>query len=169
MAAAAQQLDASCDGVARLLAVRADAADLIDPDHLTDRIGERRCRLDGAFANAGAGVFQRTAEVTERDLDHTVDVNIKGTFFTLNRARAALPLPDAAGGGSMTMDASCRNALAGVWPLLPPRVRAIRQPELALAFLRAERDRTTTRSPAGTRSTHRARASAEESQCKVNE
>ncbi|MFD3613630.1 hypothetical protein ACFWXA_37490 [Streptomyces atroolivaceus] len=30
----------------------------------------------------------------------------------------------------LSNDLKCRNALAGVWPLLPSRVRALRQPEL---------------------------------------
>lgn len=103
LAAAAKQLDAFSDGGARLLAVRADVAALADLDDLTDRIGERHGRLDGVFANAGVGVFQRTSEVTERDFDHTVEVNFKGTFFSIHKA---LPLLDAAGGGSVVINAS---------------------------------------------------------------
>ncbi|MGW6054225.1 hypothetical protein [Streptomyces sp. NPDC055189] len=33
-------------------------------------------------------------------------------------------------GPDLVHDLWCRDTLAGVWPLLPPRVRAIRQPEL---------------------------------------
>lgn len=36
-------------------------------------------------------------------------------------------------------DLSCRNALAGVWPLLPSRVRAIMQPELDCIDVRYRR------------------------------
>ncbi|GIH94281.1 SDR family NAD(P)-dependent oxidoreductase [Planobispora siamensis] len=89
---AAEQLRASGGDGSRLLAVRADAASLPDLDRLTLLIRERHGRLDGVFANAGVGVFQRGDEVTEKDFDHTVDVNLKGVFFTIQKA---LPLLDA--------------------------------------------------------------------------
>lgn len=100
---AAEQLDKPSEHGARLLAVRADAASLTDLDRLTTLIRERHGRLDGVFANAGVGVFQRSADVTEQDFDHTVDVNFKGVFFTIQKV---LPLLDAAGGGSVVINAS---------------------------------------------------------------
>ncbi|GII51921.1 oxidoreductase [Planotetraspora thailandica] len=103
LARAAEQLDKPSGRGARLLTVRADAAVLADLDRLTAVIRERHGRLDGVFANAGVGVFQRTAEVAEDDFDHTVDVNFKGVFFTVQKA---LPLLDAAGGGSIVINAS---------------------------------------------------------------
>ncbi|MBP0448790.1 SDR family oxidoreductase [Kitasatospora sp. RG8] len=87
----------------RLLAVRADAGVPTELKHLMDVTGERFGRLDGVFANAGVAVFQRGDEVTEKDFDHTVDVNFKGVFFTV---QYALPLLDAAGGGSVVLNAS---------------------------------------------------------------
>ncbi|MEV7738936.1 hypothetical protein AB0O75_44015 [Streptomyces sp. NPDC088921] len=39
----------------------------------------------------------------------------------------------------LSHDLWCRNALAGVWPLLPSRVRAIRQPELDVIDVRYRR------------------------------
>ena len=39
----------------------------------------------------------------------------------------------------LSHDLWCRNALAGVWPLLPSRVRAIRQPELDCIDVRYRR------------------------------
>jgi len=103
LARAAEQLDKLSDGGGRLLAVRANAASLADLDRLAVLIRERHGRLDGVFANAGVGVFQRSSEVTEQDFDHTVDVNFKGTFFTIQKV---LPLLDAAGGGSIVINAS---------------------------------------------------------------
>jgi len=100
---AAEQLDKASEGGARLLAVRADSASLADLDRLATLIREHHGRLDGVFANAGVGVFQRSPDVTEQDFDHTVDVNFKGVFFTVQKA---LPLLESAGGGSIVINAS---------------------------------------------------------------
>lgn len=91
------------DGGARLLTVRADSASLADLDRLVALIRDHHGRLDGVFANAGVGVFQRGSEATEQDFDHLVDVNFKGVFFTIQKA---LPLLEAAGGGSVVINAS---------------------------------------------------------------
>ncbi|MFE7313386.1 SDR family oxidoreductase [Streptomyces sp. NPDC057555] len=82
---AAAELDAG----ARLLTVRADAANLADLDALMRRIETWRGSLDAVFANAGTGVFKPSAELTEADFDHSTDVNFKGVFFTVQKA---LPL-----------------------------------------------------------------------------
>lgn len=100
---AAAELAPYADGGQRLLAVRSDAADPADLDRLADTVGARYGRLDGVFANAGVGLFQRAAEVTEKDFDHLVDVNFKGVFFTIQKT---LPLLGAAGGGSVVINAS---------------------------------------------------------------
>ncbi|MFJ9693803.1 SDR family NAD(P)-dependent oxidoreductase [Kitasatospora sp. NPDC101183] len=99
----AEELSAVSDRGGRLMTVRADSADLGDLDRLTARIRERHGRLDGVFANAGVRVFGRAGEVTERDFDLSVGVNLKGVFFTVQKA---LPLLDAAGGGSVVLNAS---------------------------------------------------------------
>ncbi|KJS58201.1 oxidoreductase [Streptomyces rubellomurinus] len=99
LARAAEELD----GGARLLTVRADSASLADLDRLVALIRDHHGRLDGVFANAGVGVFQRGSEATEQDFDHLVDVNFKGVFFTIQKA---LPLLEAAGGGSVVINAS---------------------------------------------------------------
>ncbi|MEU9129713.1 glucose 1-dehydrogenase [Kitasatospora sp. NPDC048540] len=101
---AADRLADVSDGGARLLTVRADAADLSDTERLMDRIRESYGRLDGLFANAGVGVFERLESTTEADFDRLVDVNVKGVFFTVQRA---LPLLEAAGpGASVVINAS---------------------------------------------------------------
>ncbi|MEU8513573.1 SDR family oxidoreductase [Kitasatospora sp. NPDC048722] len=97
------QLDMASGHGARLSTVRADSANLADLDRLAALIRERHGRLDGVFANAGVGVFQRSGEVTEQDFDRSVDVNFKGVFFTVQKV---LPLLDAAGGGSVVINAS---------------------------------------------------------------
>ncbi|MFJ2866628.1 SDR family NAD(P)-dependent oxidoreductase [Kitasatospora sp. NPDC087314] len=104
LARAAEQLTAEQPaGGDRLLTVRADVAVPADLARLADTVRERHGTLDGVFANAGVGVFQPAADVTEGDFDHTVDVNFKGVFFTVQHA---LPLLEAAGGGSVVLNAS---------------------------------------------------------------
>ncbi|MEV5574537.1 glucose 1-dehydrogenase [Spirillospora sp. NPDC052269] len=95
--AAAKDLDAGD----RLLAVRADAANLADLDALVERIRERFGRLDVVFANAGVGAFARSAEVTEDDFDQVVGTNFKGVYFTIQKA-----VPLMTGGGSVVVNAS---------------------------------------------------------------
>jgi len=102
LASAAAQLSTTADS-ASLLTIRADAAKLPDLDSLMSQIADRYGRLDGIFVNAGTGLFGRTADVTEADFDRTVDVNVKGAFFTVQKA---LPLLTAAGSASVIINAS---------------------------------------------------------------
>ncbi|MFE7528798.1 SDR family NAD(P)-dependent oxidoreductase [Kitasatospora sp. NPDC057542] len=99
LARAAEQLDAGD----RLLTVRADASVPADLARLADTVRERYGRLDGVFANAGVAGFQPVGDVTEAEFDRVVATNLKGVFFTVQHA---LPLLDAAGGGSVVLNAS---------------------------------------------------------------
>ncbi|MGH8880579.1 MAG: glucose 1-dehydrogenase [Stackebrandtia sp.] len=85
----------------RAAGIVADAADLADLDALMQAMRQRYGRLDVIFANAGAGVFKPTAEVTEHDFDYVVDVNFKGVFFTIQKA-----LPLMTSGGAIVINAS---------------------------------------------------------------
>ncbi|WP_328957898.1 glucose 1-dehydrogenase [Kitasatospora purpeofusca] len=89
----------------RVFAVRADSARPADLARLAERVGERYGHLHGVFANAGVGVFEAPAEVTEESFDRTVDVNFKGVFFTVQHA---LPLLEQApgGGAAIVLNAS---------------------------------------------------------------
>lgn len=88
---------------AGVLTVQSDAADLASLDRLIEVIQQRFGRIDGLFANAGTGIFQPIAEVTEREFDYSIDVNFKGVFFTVQKA---LPLLEANSGGSIVLNAS---------------------------------------------------------------
>ncbi|QES09002.1 glucose 1-dehydrogenase [Streptomyces venezuelae] len=79
----------------------ADVADLGAVDALMDLVRERHGRLDSVFANAGAGTFLPFEEITEAAFDRTVDVNLKGVFFTVQKA-----LPLLVDGGSVVINAS---------------------------------------------------------------
>ncbi|WP_172382953.1 SDR family oxidoreductase [Streptomyces sp. MNP-20] len=97
LARAAAELDAP----GRVLAVRADASSLADLDALMSGIEDWRGGLDTVFANAGVGVFKPSAEITEADFDHAVNVNFKGVYFTVQKA-----LPLLRDGGSLVLNAS---------------------------------------------------------------
>lgn len=92
---------AGLDAGERLLTVRADVANLADLDVLMRRIETWRGTLDAVFANAGTGVFKRSAEVTEADFDHSTEVNFKGVFFTVQKA-----LPLLKDGSAIVLNAS---------------------------------------------------------------
>jgi NAD(P)-dependent dehydrogenase (short-subunit alcohol dehydrogenase family) len=71
------------------LTVTADVARVDELDRLVGTVGERFGQLDGVVASAGAGMLNRTAQVTETDFDNIVDTNFKGAFFTVQKS---LPL-----------------------------------------------------------------------------
>lgn len=82
-------------------AVQGDIANLADLDRLRVHVAKAHGHLDVIFANAGGGVFGSVADVSEADFDRTVDTNLKGTFFTVQKL---LPLmPD---GGSIILNTS---------------------------------------------------------------
>ncbi|GII81396.1 putative oxidoreductase YkvO [Sphaerisporangium rufum] len=85
----------------RALGVVADTADLQALDALMNAISTRFGRLDVVFANAGVGAFIPFADITETDFDQTVDVNVKGVFFTIQKAS-----PLIAENGSIVINAS---------------------------------------------------------------
>jgi NAD(P)-dependent dehydrogenase (short-subunit alcohol dehydrogenase family) len=74
------------DGVA---VVQADARNISDADRVADEIRARHGRLDAVFLNAGTGIMQPIEQVTEATFDETFATNVKGNYFTLQKA---LPL-----------------------------------------------------------------------------
>jgi NAD(P)-dependent dehydrogenase (short-subunit alcohol dehydrogenase family) len=97
LAAAVKELDADD----RVLAVPTDVSSTGDLDRLVAATGERFGELHGVFANAGIAVFGRGSDVTEADFDRIVGTNLKGVFFTVQKA-----LPLLADGGSIVLNGS---------------------------------------------------------------
>lgn len=83
------------------LAVRADIARLADIDRLFAETKARFGAIDVLFANAGVGRFFSLEEATEEFYDEIMDINLKGTFFTLQKA---LPLLN--DGGAIVVNTS---------------------------------------------------------------
>ena len=81
--------------------VQGDITNFDDLDRLRDHIRGKYGRLDVLFANAGGGALGLFEQVTEEQFDRTLGVNVKGTFFTVQKL---LPfIPD---GGSVILNAS---------------------------------------------------------------
>jgi NAD(P)-dependent dehydrogenase (short-subunit alcohol dehydrogenase family) len=71
------------------MVLRSDAADLAQIGHLMDAVRERHGRIDVLFINAGTAAPAPFESVTEADFDQQLGVNLKGVFFTIQKA---LPL-----------------------------------------------------------------------------
>jgi NAD(P)-dependent dehydrogenase (short-subunit alcohol dehydrogenase family) len=91
-----------------VLAVRADVAKLADIDKLFAAVRAKFGRIDVLFVNAGIGKFLPFEQVTEEFYDATIDVNLKGAFFTIQKA-----LPLLAEGASIVLNTSI-NAHIGM-------------------------------------------------------
>lgn len=87
-----------------VLAVRADVAKLADLDKLYKTVSEKFGKIDILFANAGIGKFVPISESTEQLFDEIFDINVKGVFFTIQKA---LPLLN--DGGSIVINSSVAN------------------------------------------------------------
>ena len=83
------------------LAVQADLRRLDQIDRLIDAVRDRYGRLDILYANAGLGRAAPLEAVTEAQFDEQVAVNLKGLFFTVQKA---VPLMDQ--GGSIVLTTS---------------------------------------------------------------
>ncbi|KUN03577.1 hypothetical protein AQI95_24170 [Streptomyces yokosukanensis] len=68
--------------------VQGDVAELADLDRLYETV-KAKGRIDILFANAGLGEFASLEEATEAHFDKIFNVNVKGAFFTVQKA---LPL-----------------------------------------------------------------------------
>jgi len=83
-----------------------DVSRLEDLDRLFAVVKEKHGHIDVLFANAGAGTVAPVEAATEAHFDQTFDVNVKGTFFTVQKA-----LPLFKDGGSIILTSSVTNVL----------------------------------------------------------
>src|SRR5712664_4139177 len=91
-----------------VLVVRADVSKLADIDRLFAAVKAKFGRIDVLFVNAGIGKFAPFEAVTEELYDAILDVNLKGAYFTIQKA-----LPLLADGASIVLNASI-NAHIGM-------------------------------------------------------
>ena len=71
--------------------IQGDVSSLADLDRAIAIIKEQKGRLDVLFANAGVAEFTPLDAVTEAQYDRQFDINVKGTFFTVQKALPLLP------------------------------------------------------------------------------
>lgn len=72
------------------LSVTGDVSKMADLDRLYSVIKDRHGHLDVVFANAGGGTFRPFGEVTEEEFDRQFAINVKGVFFTVQKALSLL-------------------------------------------------------------------------------
>jgi NAD(P)-dependent dehydrogenase (short-subunit alcohol dehydrogenase family) len=83
-------LDAAAAEIGRnVTAVQGDVANLADLDRLYDAVRKQNRRIDVLFANAGVSQPRPVESVDEQFFDLHFDANVKGLFFTVQKA---LPL-----------------------------------------------------------------------------
>src|ERR1700693_290015 len=83
-----------------------DVSRLEDLDRLYAIVKEKHGHIDVLFANAGAGTIAPLAAATEANFAQTFDVNVKGLFFTVQKA-----LPLFKDGGSIILTSSVSNVM----------------------------------------------------------
>jgi len=80
-------------------------------------------RLDVVFANAGVGTFGPLAATSEQMYDTTMDINVKGVYFTVQKAAALMTA-----GGAIVLNASVAagkgNPLGSVYGASKAAVRS---------------------------------------------
>jgi NAD(P)-dependent dehydrogenase (short-subunit alcohol dehydrogenase family) len=73
-----------------VLAIQADVAKLPELDKLYAEVSQKLGKIDVLFVNAGVGKFGIIAETSESTYDEQFDINIKGAYFTIQKALAHL-------------------------------------------------------------------------------
>jgi len=82
-------------------AVQGDVSKLDDLDRLFAQIKQEKGRLDIVFANAGIAKYAPLGQTSEELFDSIFDINVKGTFFTVQKA-----LPLLSDGGAIIVTSS---------------------------------------------------------------
>jgi NAD(P)-dependent dehydrogenase (short-subunit alcohol dehydrogenase family) len=72
-----------------VVAVQADVAKLSDVDRLYAEVAQKLGKIDVLFVNAGVAKFAPLSDTSEKLYDEQFDINIKGAYFTIQKA---LPL-----------------------------------------------------------------------------
>ena len=90
-------------------AVQADVGHLADIDRMYAEIAATVGKIDVLFANAGIYKAVPLADTTEAFFDETMDINLKGLFFTVQKA-----LPHLNDGAAIILNSSTVNTKG--WP-----------------------------------------------------
>lgn len=83
------------------IGVQGDVTQMADLDRLYQRVEAEHGRIDTLFVNAGVAQIRPLEEVDEEHFDLLFDINVKGAFFTVQKA-----LPLLSEGASIVLNAS---------------------------------------------------------------
>jgi NAD(P)-dependent dehydrogenase (short-subunit alcohol dehydrogenase family) len=84
-----------------ILAVRADTAKLEDTDRFLKAAVQKFGKIDVLFVNAGVAKFGPVADTSETIFDEQFDINVKGAYYTIQKA-----LPHLNDGASIILNTS---------------------------------------------------------------
>jgi NAD(P)-dependent dehydrogenase (short-subunit alcohol dehydrogenase family) len=90
-----------------VLVIKADMSKVPEIKTAMDRIRQRFGRIDALFVNAGIGKFVPFEEVTEQFFDETMATNLRGLYFTIQKA-----LPLLSRGAAVVLNASINAHIA---------------------------------------------------------
>jgi NAD(P)-dependent dehydrogenase (short-subunit alcohol dehydrogenase family) len=88
-----------------VVAVQSDVARLTDVDKLFAEVAQKLGKIDVLFVNAGVAKFAPLADTTESIYDEQFDINIKGAYFTIQKA-----LPFLNDGASIILNTSVADS-----------------------------------------------------------
>jgi NAD(P)-dependent dehydrogenase (short-subunit alcohol dehydrogenase family) len=92
-----------------VLAIQADVTQLEDLDRLYTEVSQTLGKIDVLFVNASVGQFSPLAETSENEYDEIFDINMKGAYFTIQKA---LPLLN--DGASIVLNTSVADRIGQV-------------------------------------------------------
>jgi NAD(P)-dependent dehydrogenase (short-subunit alcohol dehydrogenase family) len=92
-----------------VVAVQSDVANLTDIDKLFAEVSKKLGKIDVLFVNAGVAKFAPLAETPESLYDEISDINIKGAYFTIQKA-----LPFLNDGASIILNTSVADSTGTV-------------------------------------------------------
>lgn len=121
-----------------VIGIRSDVSKLADIEKLYATVSAKWGKIDVLFANAGVGKFVPILDVTEQFFDEIFDINVRGLFFTVQKA-----LPHMNDGGAIVLNASIAGELglegSSVYSASKAAVRSFARtltPELAARGIR---------------------------------
>ncbi len=107
-----------------VVAVQGDVAKLTDLDKLYAEISQKLGKIDVLFVNAGVAKFAPFAETSESTYNENFDINIKGAYFTIQKALpllndgASIILNTSVAGQTGTVGTSAYSATKAALPSL---------------------------------------------------
>ena len=94
-----------------VLAIRADIAKLSELDKVYREVSDKLGKIDVLFVNAGITRFAPLAEMSESAYDELFDINVKGAYFTIQKA---LPLLNDGASIIVSTAVSNRKGIVGI-------------------------------------------------------